>query len=127
MAIVFIAHPIYTRTDPDIFLRVGLTENWLVFVYDTLISGFQWMLAVYKKSQHYEHEAVSTFRSFTFNSYQNSFMYFFFFFSLISYFSFILFFIFLLFILNPCFFLTFVVKKMLLPVLMLTKDRPLYQ
>ena len=29
--------------DPDIFLRGGPTENALVLLYDTLISGFQWM------------------------------------------------------------------------------------
>ena len=29
--------------DPDIFLRGGPTENALVLLYDTLISGFQWV------------------------------------------------------------------------------------
>ena len=47
----------------------GVTENWLVLLYDILISGFQWMLAVYKKSQRSNHEAVSTFRTFTINSF----------------------------------------------------------
>ena len=32
-----------SSADPDIFLRGGPTENALVLLYDTLISGFQWM------------------------------------------------------------------------------------
>ena len=32
-----------TCADPDIFLRGGPTENALVLLYDTLISGFQWV------------------------------------------------------------------------------------
>ena len=75
------------RVDPDIFLRGGrrgmgvggggwggvcvcFTKNRLrVLLYDTLVSGFQWILAVYKKSQYFNNEAVSTFRTFTFNSF----------------------------------------------------------
>ena len=38
-------------------------------LYDTLMSGFQWMLAVYKKSQRCNQEAVSSFRTFTCNSF----------------------------------------------------------
>ena len=41
----------YIWKDPDNFLRGGPTENAIVLLYDTLISGFQWMLVVYKKSQ----------------------------------------------------------------------------
>ena len=33
----------YQSADPDIFLGGGPTENALVLLYDTLISGFQWM------------------------------------------------------------------------------------
>ena len=70
--IISIYQPVHARI--QIFFSGGggggfLTENWLVSLYDTLISGFQWMLAVYKKSQRSYHETVSTFRTFTFNSF----------------------------------------------------------
>ena len=44
----------FTCADPVIFLRGGPTENALVLLYDTLISGFQWVYAVYKKNQRFK-------------------------------------------------------------------------